>query len=131
MARIEGLPHQLESLRRRFEAWRKTRKKPGRIPQKLWDSAARLARSHGPGRVAQALRLDYYDLKRRTLVSESARATPAEPTFVQIEAGGSSWEENCLVEIENGTGQKMTVRLSGGSCRELVGLAEAFLRRHP
>ncbi len=56
----DGLPE----LRERIDLWRRTRGKPGRMPENLWRAAAKLAEKHGIHRVAAPLRLDYYSLKR-------------------------------------------------------------------
>ena len=67
------LPKDLAQARSRFEAWRERRQGGRRIPQPLWDLAARLASRHGVSRTAAALGLDYYSLKRR---AEAAAPQP-------------------------------------------------------
>ena len=59
-----NLPARLEGVRRRFERWRATRKGRSRIPDSLWASAALMANTYGISRTAQALRLNYYRLKK-------------------------------------------------------------------
>jgi hypothetical protein len=54
-----GLPADLAQGRSRLEAWRARRQGGGRIPQRLWALAVRLAKTHGLSRTAIALRLDY------------------------------------------------------------------------
>jgi len=44
----------LESLRQRFQRWRRTRKPRSRIPAKLWSAAATLAAAHSVSRVPGA-----------------------------------------------------------------------------
>ena len=53
---LDGLPE----LQQRIELWRRTREKPGRMPEGLWREAAKLARKHGVNPVKEALGLDYY-----------------------------------------------------------------------
>jgi len=53
-------------------AWRRQRKRQDPIPEILWHDIVRLAQAYQPSRVAQALRLNYTSLKRRTLASQSA-----------------------------------------------------------
>ena len=55
----------LAGLRRRFEQYRRARKVRTRIPEELWDAAAKLAGRLGIYRTCEALRLNYYDLKKR------------------------------------------------------------------
>ena len=63
--RMRGLDPKLEAVRDQFERWRRTRKKHSPIPEALWDGAARVAAEFGVGAVAQALRLNHTDLKKR------------------------------------------------------------------
>jgi hypothetical protein len=56
---------QLEQLKKRFINWRRTRKAKTPIPRRLWNSAAKMAMQCGLSRTAKALRLNYYDLKKR------------------------------------------------------------------
>jgi hypothetical protein len=55
----------LDQLRRRFEQYRQTRKARTRIPDNLWNAAAKMAGRFGVHRTADVLRLNYYDLKKR------------------------------------------------------------------
>jgi hypothetical protein len=57
-------PARLEAARRRFEFWRSTRQGRGRIPERLWKSAVKLAAAYGLCRTARTLGLDYNALKR-------------------------------------------------------------------
>ena len=70
------VPLKLEGVRRRIEQWRRTRKVRSRIPGPLWAAAVRMAKSYGVNRTAQALRLDYYGLKKRVQQSKVAVADP-------------------------------------------------------
>ncbi len=64
-------PARLEAVRRRFELWRSTRQGRGRIPERLWNSAVKLAAAYGLCRTARTLGLDYNALKRHVGVSGS------------------------------------------------------------
>jgi hypothetical protein len=66
-----NLPARLEGARRRFELWRRTRKGRSRIPEMLWASAVKAAGKYGVNKTAQALRLDYYVLKKRVEAAEN------------------------------------------------------------
>ena len=63
--RRQELPVTLLGVRRRFEDWRQSRTPGTRIPDSLWEAAAKMARSYGVNRTAKALGLDYYTLKER------------------------------------------------------------------
>jgi hypothetical protein len=47
------------------ERWREQEVCRWRMPEELWDAAVSLARTHGVGPIARALRLDYGSLKKR------------------------------------------------------------------
>ena len=135
MTRTCDLPARLVSLRRRFEAWRRTRKVRSRIPEPLWDSAVKLAKKHGLHRTAKALRVNYYALKER-VEGEAASAVrdmpegdgamflelAAVPPASSIAAGSCEY----TLELEDGDGSKMRVHLSGVAAPDLVALSRSF-----
>jgi hypothetical protein len=63
--KTRDLPVRLETVRQRFERWRRTREVRSRIPEPLWASAVKVAGTYGIHRTARALRVDYYALKKR------------------------------------------------------------------
>ena len=77
--------HQLDQLAGQFEYWRRTRSHPSeRIPQRLWEQAAALARVLPHCRVAQRLRLSPNDLKKHMADSTSAASPTPRPSFVEV-----------------------------------------------
>ena len=62
--KTQAIPARLEAGRRRFELWRSARQGRGRIPERLWKSAVKLAAVYGLCRTARTLGLDYNALKR-------------------------------------------------------------------
>jgi hypothetical protein len=76
--------NQIETLRKRLDAWRKTHKPRSRIPTQLWDCAARVAGQCGLNRTAKALHLDYPTDRvsagpacgRGTALQQPARSVP-------------------------------------------------------
>jgi hypothetical protein len=68
----------LERLRWRFERYRRSRKGRPPIPDGLWSAAARAAGRFGVNRTAEALRLNYYDLKKR-VEGRDATASASSP----------------------------------------------------
>ena len=110
--------------------WRKTRKRPGRMPEDLWNLVVRLARRHGINPVAHPVGLDYYSLKRRLDASEATgrAARRASSRFVEVEvARPPPVSPQCVLELEGPRGRKMTLRVCGPV--DVVALAEAFWRR--
>ena len=77
------------------------------------------------------LRIDYRGLERRALgiVKRPApgASRAAQPRFVELPTLTGRRPEH-LVELEDGTGRKLTVKVSGGSLTDLVPLAQAFWR---
>jgi hypothetical protein len=120
----------LIELQRQLSAWRRQQSGRARLPEVLWSAARELARTHGPSLVARTLRLDYYKLQRR--VSPTSSGLSAPPTFVQVSAepiGGAGAGESS-VELVDGTGARMTLRVPS-DLATLVALVQSFWRRRP
>ena len=125
-----GIPASLQNTRRRFERWRQTRPARSRIPEALWDAAARMAERYGLARTASVLRLDYYRLKKRldqkgAHRSERSRAA-AKTTFIELPVRPATAE--CVVELEDGVGAKMRIHLKGAEAPDLAALSRSFWR---
>ena len=125
-------PPQLHPLAQHLKAWRSTRTPGQRIPDELWRAAADLARVHGLSRTAAALKLSYYDLKRRLLagrIPRRGRLTPA--PFVEVAppalTGGPG--EGGTVELVQACGARLTLRLPNASAKDLLPLVHLFPRR--
>jgi hypothetical protein len=136
-----ALPPRLETVRRRFEIWRRTRQGHRRIPESLWTSAVELAGVYGLCRTARVLRLDYPALKRRVQAAGVQRSPPPAPgmTFVELVPPERSWPAagsrsrleatgvpECILECENVSGAKMRVHLKGAAVPDLLGLSRSF-----
>lgn len=123
-------PSDLKAACTRFEKWRTTRSSRGRIPDALWDLAVHVAQTHGTYRVARALRLDYQGLKRRAAaaISSCAQEESSSP-FVELDLSRSFFPTECVLELEEGDGSKMTIRLKGSSSVDVIGLSKTFFGR--
>ncbi len=121
------LPAPLEATRRRFERWRRSRTARSRIPDALWTSAVQAAGQYGLHRTTQALRLDYYALKKRVedAASDCGPDREAAATFLEFApvSGGAS---ECIVELEDPGGAKMRLHLKGGAVPDVTALARSF-----
>jgi hypothetical protein len=125
MAKQNGaLPADLAKAKDRFDIWRQDRKLGTRIPQRLWTLAAKLAQRHGVCRTASVLGLDYYSLKER--VQTKTPASPPANEFVEVSAAAIEPPSQCLIDLEDADGAKMTVRLSGAGTPDLVTLVRSF-----
>ena len=120
---------QLQPLAQRLQAWRATRPRGQRIPEELWKAAADLARVHGLSRTATAL--SYSDLQRRLSgqrVSRRGRQL-SPPAFVELSpALPASLRECGTLEVVQGSGSRLIVRLPNAKPRELLPLVKLFLR---
>jgi hypothetical protein len=117
------VPASLSRLGQRFAAWRKTRVLGERIPESLWDSAAKLAAEHGLNRTARVLRLDYYSLKKRF---DSATAVAESSTFFELPSSSLSIASECVVELEDTAGSRMRVHVKGQNLPDVLALSRSF-----
>ena len=120
---------ELERLQERFEYWRRENG-PGRrrIPGDLWSEASVLARRHGVVKVARTLRLDYATLKKKAGVQTNGGNKQASVPFVELLLPGPMAASESVVELTNRSGGRMTIRLHPNCDRDIVQLAELFLR---
>jgi len=81
----------LESVQQRFETWRSHRAKRDRIPEYLWEAAARACELHSVAHVSRSLRLSYTKLKKRV------SSKPSEPHFMAIDLScvSGAWQLEC------------------------------------
>ena len=123
---------EVEPLRCQFEAWRQTRKHGEHIPGSLWEAAAKLAGAFGVGRVSRALGIGYYALKERALDGcQPSHSGQQAAAFIELPRPAPIPPSDYLVELEDGRGAKMTLRLAPGSGSQVLALAQAFWRRQP
>lgn len=130
----QKVPAKIEALLNRLNAYRKQRQRPRCLPENLWMQAAELARQYGVCRVQRLLRLNYYDLLQRVealpaLIVEAKPALPKNtpPAFVELKVPSASLANTAtILELEDRTGKKLTVRLAGGNGEGLEALARAL-----
>ena len=116
----------------RIEKWRRTRKKRSPMPEQLWLEAAVLAKSHGVYRISQALRVAYEPLRRWTAKTGQLEAKKQADTagFVEVALPGAAAKETGpVVELADGDGAKLTIRLPAHSRVDVAGLASAWWSR--
>ena len=124
-------PPQLQPLAQRLQAWRATRPLGQRIPEELWKAAADLARVHGLSRTATALKLSYSDLQRRLSGQRVSRRRRqlSPPAFVELAPALPATLRECgTLEVVQGSGSRLIVRLPNAKPRELLPLVKLFLR---
>ncbi len=118
------VPARLLRLEQRFAAWRKHRKLGERIPEPLWNAAARLATEYGVNQTASALTLDYYSLKKR--VDQPIAGTASTSPFIELPSPPIAPLSECVIEFEDGTGASLRVHLKGTDAPDLLALGRSF-----
>jgi hypothetical protein len=129
----------VQQARARIEKWRKTRKKRSPMPEPLWAAAVKLAQSDGIYPIARALQLNYQSLQCRVAIASSATSHRTEAGtargFVELSSplpiASSSSSSGPVLELSDGDGGTLTIRLPAEGALDVERLAEAFLRRSP
>jgi hypothetical protein len=120
---------QIDHVQKRFDVWRKTHKPRTRIPDRLWDSAVQIAGQYGLHRIARALHLDYYALKKR-LDATGVKHEPV-PSFIELRPSVPERIPECVIELETRSGSKMRIHIKGMGTPDLNALSSTFWRnRH-
>lgn len=113
MARRSDERAKLTAAQRELEGWRREFGGPGRrIPERMWDRAARLAQRWGTTETARSLRLDIGRLAERVAAiggNEGAAASP----FVEIGASELDAATCTTVEVIRASGERMRVAVAG------------------
>ena len=133
----EATTEQLEALRRRVERWRAHRDGRSRVPEDLWDAAVEVARVEGVHATSKALRFNYYGIKDRLVLADSAALTRRKPdrdaTFVEVQMPSApslvpreSADDRTVVELVGTGGARMRIDIAGASRVDVVALAHAF-----
>lgn len=114
-----------EPVRSRLEAWRQARQRGERIPEDLWQAMGQLACEFGVGRVARVLGVGYHALQERAR-EPGEPAESSQAVFVELPLPGTVPQSDCVVELEDGRGAKMTLRLGPGSGSQVLSIVQAF-----
>jgi hypothetical protein len=133
-SKSEAFLSKVEPVRCQLQGWRRTRKHREHIPESLWQAMSELARGFGVGRVCRALGVGYHALKERVQDSgKPNRSSNDQAAFVELPMPTTTLtrQRECLVELEDGLGAKMTLRLAPGSGTEVLVLVHAFWRKQP
>jgi len=117
----------MEPVRSQLETWRRNRKRGEHIPETLWQAMGELARAFGVGRVSGALGVGYHALNERARgPAQSTGCGHDSGVFVELPMLGTAPRSDRVVELEDGRGAKMTLRLGSGSETEVLSLVQAF-----
>ena len=124
------LPTRVDSIRRRFEHWRRTRRGLSHIPEPLWAAAVEMAGTCGISHTAKTLRVNYNALRKRVEhQAVAARHRPEEnsvTTFLELAPPPRVGSCRCTVELEDDSGGKMRVHLQSAEAPDLAALSRSF-----
>ena len=119
----------LEKAQGQFAIWRKTRKKRGSIPEKLWNVAISLAETYTVHQISKGLHLNHTALKDRVEArSVMPSGEPNRPTFIELPPMASG---EVSLELENKAGGKMKIHLKGHTDINLATLTQTFWSQQP
>jgi len=121
-----------EEVKEQFKNWRKTRKSPRPMPQKLWDSAAKLSGTYSINQISKALLINHTSLKNRVhkMKKKEASIKQVQPSsFVELNFEQSSSVSECIVEMEDSAGAKVRMCFKGKSDFDFLELAKTFWRK--
>lgn len=108
-----------------FARWRDTTPVGARIPEALWSRAVELAGSHGVGRVARTLRLDYSRLKRRVR-GEPAVPPPESPAFVELTLDLPAGGPGCVLALTDTHGRSLRIEWARPLAGEVAAVARSL-----
>ena len=124
------LKSRIEPLLQQVEEWRKHKSGGEKMPESLWEGAIGLAKVYGVSPVQGILRIDYRGLERRTLgiLKPAGKARPVgRQGFIELPSLSARRAEH-QVELEDGTGRKLSLKIAAGHLAEVLPLAQAFWR---
>ena len=119
---IPAIPEAILQLQRQLDQFRSAQPRRTKLPESLWQAAVELARLHGVYSVAHPLRLDYMGLKKRLGGAPVLRRKATKPAFVELIAP----QEECVIEFEAPSGNKMRVQWKASTPRDWVSLLRAW-----
>jgi hypothetical protein len=123
-------PDSLIKVKEQFAAWRNGLKQSRKIPEDLRQAAVDLSKEYPINHICKALCLSYTDLKKR-VKKQSKENFPAVKTrphmnFIELGIESRPAAPECIVEIEDGSGAKMTIHLRGQTDLDLYELGRTF-----
>ena len=120
----------ISEVKEQFKIWRRTRKSPRPIPEKLWTAAVSLTAKHSISQISKELVLDYTALKKRVAIKKKdSAASMSPPGFIELNLEPPAAASGCIVEMQDILGSKMRMRFKGKTDFDLLELAKAFWRK--
>ena len=89
---------------------------------------ASLARRYGLSPVAQALRVNYATLKQHVMAGANGPRPGPSANFVEVPLTGWPAGSHWVIELEDGSGSKLTLRLTPPDSASALALAQGLWR---
>ena len=122
----------ISEVKEQFKIWRRTRKSPRLIPEKLWAAAVSLTANHCLSQISKELVVDYTALKKRVAIKKKDSAAKISPPgFIEVNLEPPAAVSECIVEMQDIGGAKMRMHFRGKTDFDLLELAKAFWRKKP
>ena len=116
----------LATVKLQFNTWRKTRKLKSRIPDELWTAAVSLSSRYSIHHISKTLHVNHTALRDRVSACNTNKNQQPHSCFVELPAPQPLLTPECLVEMENRSGDKMRMHFSGGVDLDLWALSQSF-----
>ena len=122
----------LSEVKEQFKIWRRTRKSPRPIPDKLWQAAVSLTASHSISQISKELVVDYSTLKKRVPIKKKSTANKTSaPSFIELNLEPPATVSECMVEMQDRLGAQMRMHFRGKPDFDLLELAKVFWSKQP
>jgi hypothetical protein len=122
----------ISEVKEQFKTWRRTRKKPRPIPEKLWTAAISLSANHCLSQISKELVIDYSRLKKRVLAKKKTKsASMSSSGFIEVNLDPPAAVSECIVEMQDIAGAKMRMHFRGKTDFDLLQLAKTFWSKKP
>ena len=122
----------LSEVKEQFKIWRRTRKSPRPIPEKLWEAAVSLTAKHSISQISKELVLDYSALKKRVrMKKKDSAAKMSPPGFIELNLEPPAAVSEYIVEMKDELGAKMRMHIRGQAELDPLELAKAFWSKRP
>lgn len=135
----------LREVQRRFERWRRGRRRnSGRIPKELWELAAEAAAVCGVEQAAAGLEVDPARLRQwlgdgeaererpdRAAASQETSQKPPSAAFVELPPFPLGGMAECTLEAEEPSGRRLRISLKGPATAQALQLSQVLWRTPP
>jgi hypothetical protein len=122
---LSRTPASLEEAKRRFDAWRRSHRWLGRVPNQLWKMAAETAAAHGVDATARHLLLSPARLQQwLTRIEPPAAPVEETPQFLELSPIAFGGAAECTLELEDNSGKKLRIVLKGQATHQAAVLGQ-------